>query len=59
MEIPRFNGDDAMQWLYKTKRFLNFHKIHEEQRVIITAFAFEEKACEWYQWMDNDQRLST
>ena len=49
LEIQKFNGNDVRGWLSKIDRFFNYHKMPEEKRHIVAAFALDEKAFEWYQ----------
>ena len=48
LELPKFNGVDVRGWLSKATRFFNYHKVPDEERLTIAAFALEDKAFEWY-----------
>lgn len=43
----------------RLKDFFNYHKVLEDECITMAAFALEEKAFELYQWMENNNRLST
>jgi len=43
LNFPRFNGDDAMTWLYKTEKFFTLYNTSDEQEVVIASIHFEGK----------------
>lgn len=58
METPRFDGNDALGWIFIT-HFFNFHNLPEEQRISISSFYMYGPALNWYQWMYNNHHLKS
>lgn len=44
MEFPRFDGNDALGWIFKITQFFNFHCTPEEQRLSIVSFYMDGPA---------------
>ncbi|PNX64086.1 hypothetical protein L195_g053836, partial [Trifolium pratense] len=59
LEIPRFDGSDALGWIFKINQFFEFHRTPEEQRLNIASFYMEGEALSWYQWMHINGSLHT
>lgn len=59
MDIPRFDGTDALGWIFKIDHFFNFHNTQEEQRISIASFYLDGPALNWYQWMYNNNQLTS
>lgn len=57
LEIPRFDGKDALSWMFKIKQFFYFHCTPEAQRLHITSLYMEGEALTWFQWMDSNGLL--
>ena len=59
LEIPTFEGEDPLGWIFQAQKFFNFHGVPDDQRLIITSFAFKGRALKWYEWMEQNQQIST
>lgn len=59
MDIPRFDGNDALGWIFKINHFFNFHNTQEEQRISIASFYLDGPALNWFQWMYNNNQLTS
>lgn len=57
MEIPRFDGHDALGWIFKITLFFYFHNTPEEQRISISSFYMDGPRLSWYQWMYSNNQL--
>jgi hypothetical protein len=57
LEIPRFDGADALGWIFKINQFFEFHRTPEDQRLNIASFYMEGEALSWYQWMHSNGSL--
>jgi hypothetical protein len=57
LEIPKFNGTEALSWIFKIKQFFEFHHTAEEQRLSIASFYMEGEALTWFQWMHSNGLL--
>jgi hypothetical protein len=49
LDIPRFDGTEALGWIFKINQFFDFHRTPEEQRLNIASFYMEGDALTWYQ----------
>lgn len=59
MNIPHFDGTDALGWIFKINHFFNFHNTQDEQRISIVSFYLDGQALNWYQWMYNNNQLTS
>jgi hypothetical protein len=57
LEIPRFDGSEALGWIFKINQFFDFHQTPEDQRLNIASFYMEGEALTWYQWMHSNGSL--
>jgi hypothetical protein len=57
LEIPRFDGSDALGWIFKINQFFDFHQTPADQRLNIASFYMEGEALTWYQWMHSNGSL--
>ncbi|KAK2407034.1 hypothetical protein QL285_042695 [Trifolium repens] len=57
LEIPRFDGSEALGWIFKINQFFDFHRTPEDQRLNIASFYMEGEALTWYQWMHSNGSL--
>ena len=58
LDVPRFNGNDPLEWIPKIVQYFDFHNVPDEQRIRLASFYFEVKAYSWYQWMDRHTRIT-
>ncbi|XP_020229578.1 uncharacterized protein LOC109810500 [Cajanus cajan] len=58
-DLPSFNGDDALDWIFKITQFFEFHQTPPEQHTQISSFYLEGPALAWYQWMHNNGLLTS
>lgn len=56
IDFPRFLGEDPSGWIYKCKRFFEFNRIEEEQKVRLAVMHLDEKAIQWFQWFEKTQK---
>jgi hypothetical protein len=57
LDIPRFDGTEALGWIFKINQFFEFHRTPKEQRLNIASFYMEGEALNWYQWMHSNGSL--
>jgi hypothetical protein len=48
LEIPRFDGSEALGWIFKINQFFDFHQTPEDRRLNIASFYMEGEALTWY-----------
>lgn len=51
LEVPRFDGEYSMGWIFKISQFFEYQKTPEEERIIVASFYMDGPALSWYQWM--------
>ena len=53
MELPLFDGGDALGWLVRIERYFAINNIAGEERMELVLIALEGRALNWYQtWED-------
>lgn len=58
-DLPTFNGSDALGWIFKVNQFFDYHQTPPDQRIKITSFYLEGQALASFQWMFNNELLSS
>ncbi|GAU50876.1 hypothetical protein TSUD_411060 [Trifolium subterraneum] len=58
LDVPKFNGTDAMGWIFKISQFFDFHKTPDHERLTVAAFYMEGQALGWYQWMHRNHLIT-
>jgi len=51
LDVPRFDGIDPLDWIFKITRFFEYHKTSENERLIVASFYMDGRALAWFQWM--------
>lgn len=51
LEVPRFDGTDALGWIFKISQFFDFHGTPDHERLTIASFYMDGAALSWFQWM--------
>lgn len=59
LDVPRFDGSDAMGWIFKINQFFDYHQTSEEDRLTVASFYMEGQALSWYQWMHRNQQITS
>lgn len=57
--MPKFDGENVQGRIYKTKNYLRYHNIPNEERIIVATFIMEGEALEWLLWADRNNALSS
>lgn len=58
VNVPRFDGNDVEEWIYKIDKFFSLHRLPAETRMTVVAFHLDGEASTWFQWMEKGGRLS-
>ncbi|WVZ05235.1 hypothetical protein V8G54_018581 [Vigna mungo] len=58
-DLPSFNAEDALGWIFKITQFFYYNQTPPEQRTQIASFYLEGPALAWYQWMHNNSLLTS
>lgn len=59
LDIPRFDGSNPLNWIFKINQFFEFHRTPEDQRLRLASFYIEGEALTWFQWMHANHQLLT
>ncbi|XP_058767991.1 uncharacterized protein LOC131641709 [Vicia villosa] len=59
LEVPYFNGTDAMGWIFKINQFFDYHRTPEEERLTVASFYMKGPALSCYQWMYRNNLITT
>ncbi|PNX98954.1 retrotransposon-related protein, partial [Trifolium pratense] len=59
LDVPKFDGSDAMGWIFKISQFFDYHQTPEEERLTVASFYMEGQALSWFQWMHRNNQLNT
>jgi len=59
LDVPRFDGSDAIGWIFKITQFFEYHTTPDHERLMITLFYMEGQALAWFQWMHQNGQLSS
>lgn len=51
LDVPRFDGHDALGWIFKISQYFEYQGIPEQERLTVASFYMDGAALSWYQWM--------
>lgn len=52
VKVPRFDGSNVDDWIYKINKFFDLHKVDNELRLTMVAFHLDGAPSAWFQWME-------
>lgn len=56
LEMPRFDGFEPQDWVFKVERFMRFNGVHEEEKVELVSFHLDGSALQWYHKLSRNNR---
>ena len=59
LDVPRFDGTDALGWIFKINQFFEYHGTPEYDRLTIASFYMEGRALAWFQWMTSSGQFTS
>jgi hypothetical protein len=59
LDVPRFDGTNALGWIFKINQFFAYHETPEAERLTVASFYMEGPALGWYQWMASNGQISS
>lgn len=59
LDIPRFDGSDAMGWIFKITQFFDYHGTPEDERIRVASFYLDGPAFGWYRWMFKNGQITS
>lgn len=51
MDLPRFNGSQALQWIYQADQFFDYYEVSDFYRLKIASIHFDEPVVSWFQML--------
>lgn len=57
LDFPRFDGKDALDWLFKADQYFKYYDIRDPQRLAITAVHLDGDVLPWFQMLDKAGRV--
>ncbi|XP_062104440.1 uncharacterized protein LOC133815643 [Humulus lupulus] len=52
VKVPKFDGTNVEDWVYKINKFFDLHRVENPIRLTIVPFHLEGVSCTWFQWME-------
>ncbi|CAM8996543.1 unnamed protein product [Rhodiola kirilowii] len=59
IDVPQFSGDDVDGWAFQMKRYFEYHRIPNDQKLTVASFYLYGEALKWYQWLYTTNALTT
>jgi hypothetical protein len=59
LEVPKFDGQDAMGWIFKINQFFEYQGTTEADRIKVASFYMEGPTLSWYQWMHSNGLITS
>lgn len=50
LELPLFDGEDPLGWIFKVERYFSVNGVEEQEKVDAAIVSLEGKALTWFQW---------
>lgn len=51
LKVPRFDGIDAMSWIFKISQFFYYHGTPNDEQLQVASFYLDGPTFSWFQWM--------
>ena len=52
LELPIFEGEDPLGWIFRVERYFTVNGVTEAERLDAAVVSLEGKALAWFQWME-------
>ncbi|KAF7802354.1 Retrotransposable element Tf2 [Senna tora] len=59
LELPLFDGDDAVGWLFRVERYFSINRMKDEDKLEAMAVCLEGRALNWLQWIETREEMKT
>lgn len=57
LDFPRFDGTDALNWIFKAEQYFKYYDIKDSQRIVIAAVHLDGDILPWFQMLDKSGRV--
>lgn len=48
LNVPRFDGQDPLGWIFKITQFFDYQCVPDAERLTVTSFYMDGPALSWY-----------
>lgn len=55
LEFTRFDGKDALEWIFKVEQFIEYYETPDIDRLTITDVHLDQEVISWFQMMQRNQ----
>lgn len=52
VKVPRFDGLNVDDWIYKINKFFDLHRVDPVMRLAVVPFHLDGTPSTWFQWME-------
>lgn len=59
LEVPRFDGLDPLEWIFKITQFFKYHLTLDQDRLTISSFYMDGPTLAWFQWLTHNGQLAS
>lgn len=59
MDLPRFDGTNALQWIFQSKQFFDYYDISYAYRVKVATIHFDGPVVPWFQMLQKSGATSS
>ncbi|KAF7825234.1 1-phosphatidylinositol-3-phosphate 5-kinase [Senna tora] len=59
LEIPLFDGDEAIGWFFKVERYFSLNQMQEGEKLEAVAVCMEGKVLNWLQWLETRMNIQS
>lgn len=59
LEVPRFNGENAFEWISMIQSYFDFYNTSDAQCIMIALFHLDGDALDWFEWVNKTNLIPT
>lgn len=57
LDLPLFNGDDALEWIVRYERYFDVNHLYEKQRLMVASVCIKGIGHGWLKWREKQKHL--
>ncbi|KAF7828587.1 Retrotransposable element Tf2 [Senna tora] len=57
LELPLFDGDEAIGWLFRVERYFSLNRMRDAEKLEAVAVCLEGRALNWLQWLETRMEI--
>ncbi|XP_028776266.1 uncharacterized protein LOC114733022 [Neltuma alba] len=59
VDFPRFDGSDALNWIFKAEQYFKYYEMTDAQKLVIASVHMEGEVLPWFQMLERTGRVPT